>query len=181
MILVCLLGILPWTARNFAVFGQIVPVRDNFWPEAYFGNVEFSLHPTGNSMLYQREGEISFAHDLRTRTVTFVLSKPGVFARLTERRVVAFWMQPWHLQPYPLILLLLTVGGVIRSWHRKRRWAACVSVLALYPVVYYITYTFARYRHPIEPLMYALAGYFVSELWDRNPRLPEASTALPIS
>ena len=30
--------------------------------------------------------------------------------------------------------------------------------------MYYLTYTFARYRHPIEPLMYTLAGYAVSEL-----------------
>jgi hypothetical protein len=172
MILVCVLGILPWTARNFYVFGQIVPVRDNFWPEAYFGNVDFSLHPTGNSMLYQREGEISFAHDLRTRTITFVRSNPGEFARLTERRVVAFWMQPWHLQPYPVILLLLTVGGVVRSGQRRKRWAASVSVLAFYPVIYYITYTFARYRHPIEPLMYSLATYFVYDLFVGGRRLP---------
>lgn len=179
MILVCILGVLPWTARNFSVFGQLVPVRDNFWPEAYFGNVDFSLHPTGNSMLYQREGEISFAHDLKTRTIIFVRSNPRVFARVTEERIVAFWMQPRHLQPYPFMLLLLTVGGILRTWRRRKRWVACVCVLAFYPAVYYITYTFARYRYPIEPLMYALAGCLVAGLWDRNPKLPERSTAVP--
>ena len=56
MILVCVLGILPWTARNFRVFGQIIPVRSNFWAEVYFGNVDFSVHPVGNSMVYQHEG-----------------------------------------------------------------------------------------------------------------------------
>jgi len=168
MIVVCVLGVLPWTVRNFSVLGQVVPVRDNFWPEAYFGNVDFSLHPTGNSMLYQREGEISFTHDLKTRTIMFVRSNPGVFARSTEGRVVAFWMQPRHLQPYPAMLLLLTVGGVVRTWRRRKRWAECVSVLVFYPVVYYITYTFARYRHPIEPLMYSLATFFVYDLFGGN-------------
>lgn len=164
MTMVCVLGILPWTARNYRVFGRIVPVRSNFWPEAYFGNVDFSLHPTGGAMLYQREGEILFADELRTRTLAFMGSNPGMFARLTGERVVAFWMQPWQLQPYPLILFLLTMGGVVQAWRRRKRWAAFASVLALYPVVYYITYTFARYRHPIEPLMYGLATYFVYDL-----------------
>jgi hypothetical protein len=164
MILVCVLGILPWTARNFRDFGRIVPVRSNFWPEAYFGNVDFSLHPTGNTMLYQREGEISFARDLRMRTIAFVRSNPGMFARLTGDRVVAFWMQPAQRQPYPLVLFLLTMAGIVRLWRRRRRWVPLASVLMLYPVVYYVTYTFARYRYPIEPLMYALATYFIYEL-----------------
>ena len=164
MIVVCVLGILPWTARNFRAFGQIVPVRSNFWPEAYFGNVGFSLHPTGDSMLYQQEGEMSFAQDLRTRTLGFVRSNPRWFARLTRERMVAFWMRPPQLQPYPLALFLMAMAGIVQAWRRRKRWAAFTAVLVLYPVVYYITYAFARYRHPIEPLMYALAGYFACEL-----------------
>jgi hypothetical protein len=164
MILVCVLGILPWTARNYRAFGRMVPIRSNFWPEAYFGNVDFSLHPTGNTMLYQREGEMLFARDLRMRTIGFVGSNPGVFARLTGERMVAFWMRPGQLQPYPFALFLMTIAGVVQAWRRRKRWAAFTAVLVLYPVIYYITYAFARYRHPIEPLMYALAAYLVGDL-----------------
>ena len=164
MIFVCLLGISPWTARNYRAFGRIVPIRSNFWPEAYFGNIDFSLHPTGDTMLYQREGEISFEDDLRIRTIQFVRSNPGAFARLAGERVVAFWRQPSQQHSYPLALFLMAIAGIFQAWTKKKRWVAFASVLVLYPVVYYVTNTFARYRHPIEPLMYALASYLVCEL-----------------
>jgi hypothetical protein len=155
---------LPWTARNYRAFGRIVPIRSNFWPEAYFGNIDFSLHPTGGTMLYQREGEISFEDDLRIRTIQFVRSNPGAFARLAWERAAAFWMQPSQQHSYPLALFLMAIAGIFQAWTKKKRWVAFASVLALYPVVYYVTNTFARYRHPIEPLMYALASYLVCEL-----------------
>jgi hypothetical protein len=164
MIFICLLGISPWTARNYRAFGRIVPIRSNFWPEAYFGNIDFSLHPTGGTMLYQREGEISFAGDLRIRTIQFVRSNPGAFVRLAWERVVAFWMQPSQQHLYPLGLFLMAITGIFQAWTKKKRWVAFASVLVLYPAVYYVTNTFARYRHPIEPLMYALASYLVCEL-----------------
>ena len=165
MIVVCVLGILPWTLRNFRAFGQVVPVRSNFWPEIYFGNVSFSLHPTGDSMLYQNEGEMLFAADLKSRVLNLVRSNPRVFARLTGERILAFWVRRAQLGSYALVLFLMTMGGLVQAWRRGKRWAAFTSVLLLYPLVYYISYTFARYRYPIEPLMYALAGYFVCELW----------------
>jgi len=177
MIVVCVLGILPWTVRNFRAFGQVVPVRSNFWPEFYFGNVSFSLHPTGDSMVYQREGEMPFAADLRRRSIDFVQSNPGAFARLTGERFLAFWSQPSSLQPYPLILFLVTMGGLVQAGQRRKRWAAFTSALVLYPLVYYVTYTFARYRYPIEPLMYALAGYFFCDLWSRSRKLWSGSSA----
>jgi hypothetical protein len=176
MLLVCLLGILPWTVRNFVTFGRIMPVRSNFWPEAYFGNVDFSVHPTGNTMLYQREGEVHFAADLKQRVLTSVRSNPKAFARLTAKRAAKFWMLPPQLQPYPSLLFLMAVAGVVMAWHRRKRWIGFASALVLYPLIYYITYTFARYRYPIEPLMYALAAYFLSELLARRGGLrPEAS------
>jgi hypothetical protein len=161
---VSVLGVLPWTARNFVVFGRVVPIRSNFWPEVYFGNEGFSLHPTGNSMLYQKEGELQFAADLKDRTLGFVRSNPREFVRLTQARIVAFWALPSQQRPYPVALLLMAVGGIVQARRRGRRWAAFASILVLYPLVYYLTYSFSRYRYPIEPIMYSLAAYFLCEL-----------------
>jgi hypothetical protein len=164
MTVVCTLCVLPWAARNFCVFGHIVPVRSNFWPELYFGNVDFSLHPLGTSMLYQREGERLFVADMKGRALSFVRSNPGTFWRLTEKRVVAFWAQPPQFWPYPWLLFLATFGGVVESVRRRKRWIEFLLVLLLYPPLYYVTHAFARFRYPIEPLMYALAAYFVCQL-----------------
>src|SRR5689334_16854407 len=52
--------LLPWTMRNFLVFHKLIPVRDNFWAEVFFGNLGFETHPLKSSMEYQRLGELQF-------------------------------------------------------------------------------------------------------------------------
>jgi len=170
MILVCVLGITPWTIRNAISLHRFIPVRSNFWPEAFFGNVTFSLHPTGDSMVYQREGEIEFAADLRMRLIAYVRSNPGELAHRTSQRVLAFWTQPVQFWLYSALLSLAAWSGVLLAWRAGRDWFSLACVLALYPVIYYVTYTFSRYRHPIEPVMYVLAGYAVSELAIRGKK-----------
>jgi hypothetical protein len=165
MTIACTLCILPWATRNFWAFGHIVPVRTNFWPELYFGNVDFSLHPLGMSMLYQREGEGLFVADMKQRVLNFLHSNPGIFWRLTKKRVVAFWAQPRQLWPYPWLLLLATLGGIVESVRWGKRWVDFLSVFLLYPPLYYVTHAFARFRYPIEPLMYALSAYFVCQVF----------------
>jgi hypothetical protein len=115
-------------------------------------------------MLYQREGERLFVADMKGRALSFVRSNPGTFWRLTEKRVVAFWAQPPQFWPYPWLLFLATFGGVVESVRRRKRWIEFLLVLLLYPPLYYVTHAFARFRYPIEPLMYALAAYFVCQL-----------------
>jgi hypothetical protein len=74
-------------------------------------------------------------------------------------------MPPSFLWPYPFLLLLVSVGGIVQAWRRGKRRLGFASVMLFYPLIYYITYTFARYCYPIEPLMYALGGYVVCELY----------------
>jgi len=49
------LVLIPWTARNYAAFGRLVPIKDNFGLELWLGNnpdVKRSItsdhHPVGN-------------------------------------------------------------------------------------------------------------------------------------
>lgn len=170
MMLVIALGVAPWTARNMLSLHKFIPVRSNFWPEAFFGNVSFSLHPTGNSMVYQREGEIAFAFDMRGRTIEHIRSDPKQFARLTGQRMYAFWTQPDQLGPYAALLLLASLFAIFLAHWAGREWFSFACALAFYPLIYYLTYTFARYRHPIEPLMYTLTGYVASHLATRGKR-----------
>jgi len=164
---VCMLCMTPWTARNYLRFGSLIPVRDNFWPEAFFGNVSFELHPSGNSMLYQREGEAAFVRDLHARLVERLKSHPREFGSRTQARIWNFWSQPGQFGVFPFLLLLVSIGGLFLAWRARREWKAFVCVLAIYPLPYYLTYTFARYRHPIEPLMFLLASYAISTLFSR--------------
>lgn len=172
MIGVCLLCITPWTVRNYVALGSLVPVRSNFWPEAFFGNVSFEFHPSGNSMLYQREGEVPFARDLRTRLVDHLKSHPREFASRTIGRIAHFWTQPRQFGPFPLIVLLISIGGLVLARRAGLEWQLFACVLLLYPLPYYFTYTFARYRHPIEPLLFLLASYAIVTLMTRRSTVP---------
>ena len=179
MIMAFFLCVMPWTARNFRVFRHNVPVRSNFWPELYFANADFSLHPLGNSMLYQREGEALFVAEMKVRAINFIRSNPSVFWKLTRERIIGFWAQPEQLWPYTLLLFLTTFGGLVVAAWRGKRWAEFAAVLSLYPLVYYVTHAFARFRYPIEPLMYMLTGYFLCELWASYRARKKKTAAIP--
>jgi hypothetical protein len=43
-----------------------------------------------------------------------------------------------------------------------------VAVPILYPIMFSITHIEARYRHPIEPVVYLLAAYAGSEIYHRS-------------
>ncbi len=101
---------------------------------------------------------------MKERALNFVQSNPGAFWRLTEKRAVLFWTQPQQLWPYPWLLFLTTLCGIVQSARCGKRCIEFLSVLLLYPPIYYVTHVFARFRYPIEPLMYTLSGYFVYSL-----------------
>src|SRR4029077_12767654 len=107
---------------NLVSLHHLVPVRSNFWPEVFFGNVNFSLHPTGESMVYQREGEIAFGADLRARTIEYVRSHPTDFARLTLHRVIAFWTAPLHFEAYAACLSVAAWCGIFLAAIARREW-----------------------------------------------------------
>ena len=171
MVLACAVGIAPWTIRNLIRQHHLIPVRSNFWPEVFFGNVTFELHPTGPSMVYQREGEIAFAADMRSRVIEYIRSNRGEFARRTGQRVLEFWTGPIYFKPLPAVLILAAIAGIFCARAVGREWLSFASVLLFYPPIYYLSYTFARYRHPIEPVMYTLAALTVSELTAGAARL----------
>ncbi len=164
LLVVCVLCILPWTVRNELRFHHFVPVRSNLWPELFFANAGFSLHPHGDSMLYQREGEAAFSADMRARLMEYLHSHADDFARRTGQRMIEFWIEPLNFGPCAALVSLAALAGLLRAKFANREWAAFASALALYPVLYYFTFTFSRFRYPMEPLIYVVAGYAISEL-----------------
>ena len=108
-------------------------------------------------MLYQHEGEIAFARDLRDRVIEHVRSHPREFVLRTGKRILDFWTQPSYFRFYSILIAIAAVFGLLLACCTGGEWFSFASVLVLYPLLYYFTYTFSRYRHPIEPVMYVLA------------------------
>ena len=160
--LAMVLVITPWTLRNFAVFHTLMPIRSNGWAEIYFGNVSFDLHPSGPSMQYQTMGEVAFVEKTKSDVLRYLAAHPVEFSMLTARRAFHFWALPDGSLGLSFFLGLLSFFGVFHAIRKSRNGAVVMLVLIFYPLIYYASYTFSRYRYPIEPIIYVLAAYGVT-------------------
>jgi hypothetical protein len=150
----------PWLARNYRVFGKPVFVRSNLAAELYFGNLGFDSHPLGPTMEYQRLGEVAYIAEKKRLFLEYLRSNFGEFAGRSLHRAVSFWIVPEIAETYWLSISLLTFTGLGLALRKVRLKAApFLIVLLTYPLVYYVSYVFPRYRHPIVPLMMVLSAY----------------------
>jgi 4-amino-4-deoxy-L-arabinose transferase-like glycosyltransferase len=183
-------AIAPWIARNEAIFHRLIFVRGNFWFEMSLSNFHTStgeawsgLHPAKNPRVlnqYIAMGEPDFFDASKSRVVGFIRQNPVEFANLTATRVADFWdggelmYEPRSLVLQPWIVALtsaLAIAGLILAGLRRHSWGLFVWLFVLFPIPYYLTSTNARYRHPIEPIVVVLIGFFVVECgraWNRR-------------
>jgi hypothetical protein len=100
-----------------------------------------------------------------TSTITkdsfaFVHKYPAEFVDLTLHRVWWFWdgslliywtrewWKPWEFWPLSLL-----------------GWLLFSAALIVYPILYYLAYPVAKYRHAIEPELLLLSVYLAFVLW----------------
>lgn len=179
-------GLTPWTIRNYSVFGELVPLRSTLGLELWLGNNadesdvrSFSLHPLYNeqeahSLLTM--GEMPYMQLKRRAAVEFMWSHPAVTAGRVAGRVFDFWFavtdrpeNSWssdrvYLKAFFLfnaVYVLLGWLGLISAWRNDGFFAvaAYAFVILVYPLVYYLTHTLARYRYPVEPFLVVLGVY----------------------
>jgi 4-amino-4-deoxy-L-arabinose transferase-like glycosyltransferase len=197
-VLVCL----PWLIRNKLVLHQFT-LKSNFGTELRTGNnpvalsipttEAMDLHPsTGEFDLYQKLGEVGYVQYCQREAIAFIRSNPGIFVRLTLRRIEVFWMGVdnsfmgnlktrinWSIAKLVVssswsILALL---GLIVGFRRDRHMLLLLALL-VYPLPYYLTHTMNRYRLPIDPLLAILAAQFLVWSWKKfNPGASVAQTA----
>ncbi len=179
-VLLCVVVVSPWLLRNRVVFGQWVFIRSDFGYGFALGNYHGSLgrgwggsDPTGNQKEFQkywRMGEIAYVRSRQEQAFQFVRQYPMEFIELTAKRVSYFWDGssidyrtpiPWYWMPssYGVLSFLLLPALLVAHRGRLHAWPMFLGGLLLYPLPYYLTFSVARYRHPIEPLMVLLICY----------------------
>src|SRR5581483_11285226 len=117
-------------------------------------------------------GEFEYNRDRMEKALQYVRQYPGEFANVSMSRVIAFWTGSWQTgygeDPFwhhlYLPLVLLGLCGLSASIARRiyARWLY-LALLALYPLIYYITQPLTRYEHPIEPVLLILASFAICE------------------
>jgi len=132
---------------------------------------------------FYRLGELGFMAKKREQAIEFIRSHPRFVACLTLRRIVQTWTRFWSLpaggrldetfdpdepfDPAAIIfctgLTVLSLTGLWRAFalHSTVAWPYALALL-VFPLIYYLTNTFERYRHPIDPEIVILAVYAIT-------------------
>lgn len=182
---------LPWTVRNYIQFHSFIPLRSNFAFELYIGNNENyddqnRLRPGAITqdreiLRYLHMGETAFMQEEKRKALAFIVAHPRIESWLIAERFVDFWtgsatplaaFRQADSNWLRFILLsndaapILAFLGIAVLLVRRNPYAFPVTAVPLvFPVLYYVTHTSLRYRHPIDPVVLLLAAIGGQALW----------------
>jgi 4-amino-4-deoxy-L-arabinose transferase-like glycosyltransferase len=203
-----LLCCLPWTLRNYLQFQKFIPLRSNFAFELYIGNNENyddqhksrpgAITQDREIVRYLHMGETAFMEEEKRKAIAFITLHPRIEVWLIAQRFVDFWTGTStpvaafrQADSFWLLLILLCndaapLGaflGVIVLLITKNTYAfPVVAIPIVFPLLYYVTHTSLRYRHPIDPVVLLLAAIGVHGLWHwcarKLSKAPAAQTSV---
>jgi 4-amino-4-deoxy-L-arabinose transferase-like glycosyltransferase len=182
--LAAMLCCVPWTIRNYITFHKFIPLRSNFGLELWLGNNDQVpdtwagfLHPNDyppEREKFLRMGEIGYMKEKQHEAVQFMLGHPRDTARFFWRRFADNWIGTWDpvqdvwhsLSWYSkttlvsnIFLSLFGLIGLLLLVRQKSPFAFPLAMFPLiFPIVYYVTHSSLRYRHPIDPVMAVLTA-----------------------
>lgn len=179
LVFASVLVVSPWILRNRRYLGAWVPVRSNFGQELWIGNHEggqgriaFGLGPAESQIErehYCQLGELSYVTQRRTSAMNFIRENPTRFGRNILYRFRYWWFAEGETAPlftFYRCLTIFSLVGVAIALRNVNRVAIIIALAAIgvYPLVYYLTDVYARYRYPVEPLMMIFAGFAASRI-----------------
>jgi 4-amino-4-deoxy-L-arabinose transferase-like glycosyltransferase len=181
----------PWTIRNYMQFHKFVPLRSNFAFELYIGNNQNyddqrrsrpgAITQEREILRYLHMGETAFMDEEKRKAFAFIEAHPRIEAWLIAQRFVDFWAGTAtplvafrQADSFGLRFILLCndlaplfafLGVIVLLATRNGYAVPVVSVPILFPLLYYVTHTSLRYRHPIDPVVLLLATIGVHGFW----------------
>ncbi len=181
---VMLLVFVPWTARNYKIYNEIMPFGAagafNFWIGNYHGaDGEQGQQP--EMLAFVANHEIK---ELQSKSIaefkSFLCNYPAEFIKLTLLRInkyfsiirpMGFWFYQsgWSQLAFLLssviasaVLFVFGMGGFIRAFkERNELLPYLLAFTIITPLIIFITVVETRYRFQIYPLLVIFAGYFI--------------------
>jgi hypothetical protein len=197
VLIVPLLAAVPWCVRNYGLFHAFVPIRDSLGLELQISNNPCAkvtiyenrhgqkcyAHPNEDAAEAQKVlamGEVAYNRQLEQDAVRWIEGNPGKAIGLWVRRIGAFWFPVAGHQIATWTIDLVTPLSFIGLWilARRNRAAAILlaSLVALFPLPYYLIQASDRYRYPILWVTFglgavalsALANWILDRIWERK-------------
>ena len=169
---------LPWTVRNTIQFHRLIPLRSNFAFELWMGNNEiYDEHSRAVNRItrfeqvrrYSQLGESAFLDEKWQKARLFIRTHPSLTAQLFGRRILATWLgtespQRDFLHPgsalvafifaWNVFVLVGVIAALVRLLILRNPFFIPIAAYPLvFPVVYYLTQTSLRLRHPCDPVL----------------------------
>jgi hypothetical protein len=175
--------ILPFTVRNYRVFGQFLLLNSSagqvFWnanhPDLGTDFIGDAMFPIPADLEDANEAELT--KELMKRGWQLVADDPGRFVRLSLDRaavILAFWPMKGSSTASniarPLswgICLPFMIAGLVLSAKEWRRWLLLYVFAAVYLFVHIISWVQYRYRMPVDLALIPFAGMAVEGAWRR--------------
>jgi 4-amino-4-deoxy-L-arabinose transferase-like glycosyltransferase len=188
----------PWLVRNYEVFGRFVFLRDDFGLQIRLGNGPYAdgmimayLQPNLNHLeleKFQQMGELAYADACKRMTFDWIHAHPARFAVISLKRFFYYWngvpratssLAPVDFRTSAFLAIsALALWGLGRALRQKLPGAWLFAGLVLtYPTVYYFVFPHARYRHPIEPELFILIVFLLSQATRRTASSPGTDPA----
>jgi hypothetical protein len=186
----------PWVIRNYKALHGFALMRSNLGLEVYFGNHPGAMvsaelmdlapdsetahpHPekdVSEAIIVQRMGELNYMHRDLHLALSWISEHPGDFLKLTAQRILFFWCGPLNHKLESTVICAYTLLGFIGFFLIPKRvgklqFRIWCTVFVFYPLMYYIVPWAARYRVPIDWMIWLPAGLLVCVLFEKK-RVP---------
>jgi hypothetical protein len=183
-----LITIAPWLIRNYLTFGKFVFLRSALYANLHFANQpglgeaigDFTSYPDV-SPEYQSRGEQFYLAQQRAAFWDYVRHHGREFAGRCFWRIRTFWTNPPYIRWTWTLFSLASLGGGVMALGRNRAGALLVlSYLTIFPLVYYLTLTYPKYRHPIEPAIIVLVACATGAIVSAVLKILARSTSIEV-
>ncbi|HRY52906.1 MAG TPA: glycosyltransferase family 39 protein [Candidatus Portnoybacteria bacterium] len=183
---ILILVFVPWTARNYQVYGEIMPFGSagnfNFWIGNYHGGNGEQEPTIEQQQFLQTHKAVEINSESMKHFKEFLFAYPAEFLKLTALRVNKYFsiirpMGFWFYQAgigqmifvfcsaiASVFLLVFGLAGAIKAWSAKeKKLNYLLAFLAFTPLIIFATVVETRYRFQIYPLLTICASYFAIE------------------
>jgi len=203
IILTTFVIMLPWTIRNYIVYGKVMLLKTNA-PGFWYGNNENSIgtgHGAGGVNLIDSASE-----DFKSKFIgkdeteqdrflmeegkKFVLNHPEKALGLFVKKIFYFWWFPPVIclnypqvffslyRAYYIFIILFAIAGLIyafadKGFNNKAKCSLLLMYFLFLTLLHAVYYVEGRHRWTIEPLILIFTAYGILELKKKFPKLSQ--------